>query len=446
MATPIKNMQLLQQLFQRPAQEFVKGQEAKTALALRLAQMQREEQLKREMMAREETLRRDLATQSYDKAIELAGLQGTREDARSTAYQTRADTMTQAADVKALRAKIAAEYAQYVKEAEALGETSRKLAEFEESWEGLGALQAERARIEQLRKDRDQSEIAAPAVQRIQQLRTAVATAKEELDTAKNPTADDFKLAEGRALKAVQGAISKGEFGTAKPPSADAQKKGLAAFATKDFKKAEAFLPALKTAYDAEYQRTLMGIKNSKSASQDALIAARNYDTALKTATAFEGSAWNAAGANRHLMKALSEMTPLERAMQPLPAPTLSAGQAAEAARPKTGGTGTPAPGGGAFTATGNPIADAYLKQHAEAQKEREGQSALIRLQQQIAERTQLERQLGGYRDPQAMALGAGTPYPTIIPAVDPRPAYANRLRELQQSIPPTPIIGVGGN
>lgn len=292
MATAEQNTLLGLQLFTPVAEQFAAGNANRVSTLLKLIAMNREEQL-----------RRDLATQGYDKSIELAGMQADREDKRTDAMLKREDTRMQAlqtreetradaaerkaqstreaAEVKQLRDAITREYALYAKEVTALGEKPRARAEFDDTVEGLGELQAERADVENRRKVRDQSAAADAVTGELDDAIQRRDSIKKELEALSKPTTEDMKFATSRAADAVRQAIESGGITGAPKPTSDAAKKGIAALSRGDLKEAEALLGSnARAQFESAFETALQAAPNFKSRLQQVSVKSRELQDA----------------------------------------------------------------------------------------------------------------------------------------------------------------------
>lgn len=292
MATAEQNTLLGLQLFAPVAEQFAAGNQNRVATLLKLIAMNREEQL-----------RRDLASQGYDKSIELAGMQADREDARQLgaerrqktqleALQTREDTRAteserkqkdqrDAAEVKQLRDAITREYALYSREVSALGDKPRPRTDFDDTVEGLGELQAERAQVENQRKVRDQTAAADAVTGELDDAISRRDAIKKELEALQKPMPEDIKFATSRAADAVRQALETGGLTGAPKPTSDAAKKGLAALQRGDLKEAEALLGVnARSQFESAFETALQAAPNFKNRLQMVSVKSRELQDA----------------------------------------------------------------------------------------------------------------------------------------------------------------------
>lgn len=308
MASPEQNALLALQLFSQPVEQFNSQNNARTNLMLQVAMKNRDEQL-----------RRDLATQGYDKSIELAGLQADREDkrwkaqddregTRMTALQTREDTRANAADLKQLRNSIASTYPKYAAEATRLGEKVRPITSFQESWEGLGDLQAEMARLEQGRVRRDQDAAATAVVGELDDALAVVKDQKKSLEALMKPSPDDEEFARARAVEAVRRSLEMGEVAGAPKAKSKAATSGLAALERGDVAEAKSLLgPNVLSQYDLAYQTSLQATPNFKGRMQQLTIGQQNYQNAQRNLASIQSDLRKAAAGNASLATKLTE-------------------------------------------------------------------------------------------------------------------------------------------
>lgn len=323
MATPEQNALLSMQLFEPLAQ---------TGNIL-LAQSNR---------AKEEQLRRDLATQGYDRSIQLAELQANREDARTkaagdrqqsqidamqqredtrqTALQQLQDSRVDAADKKQLHSVIASTYPKYAAEATRLGEKVRPIDDFDETWEGLGDLQAEMAKLEQTRLMRDQDAAATAAVGELDDAARAVEDHKKALAMAMKPTPDDEKFAHSRAVESVKTAIETGDVTGAPKSNSQAAKKGFAALTRGDRTEAAKLLgDEVLSTFDTAYEAALQASPNFKGRMQQLSITQQNYLSAQRNLAQIQSDLRKAAAQNNALAtKLTTRRSGLQNLMSPL--------------------------------------------------------------------------------------------------------------------------------
>lgn len=460
MATPEQNTLLALQLFGAPAAQLNSQNDARTNLLLKLAVMNREEQLKR-----------DLAAQGYDKAIELANLQAGREDARwkttaeredargkatearqasqLTAMQAREDTRAAAADTKALRNQIAKDYPKYAAAATQLGEEVRAIGDFDETWEGLGDLQAEMARLEQTRVKRDQELASEAAVGELDDAVAMVADQKKGLAALMKTSPDDEKFARARAVEAVRTALETGGITGAPKPNSTAAKNGLSALSRGDVAEASKLLGSeVLSQFEGAYQTAIQAAPNFKSRMQQLSIAQQNYQLAQRNLATIQSDLRKAAAGNNALA---TRLTSRRSALQEM----MSTPDEAEAPRRRrTFEELTPAPGAASPAAA----APARIPSPEPAGALRRGTSALLDIG-----RSELETRAPGIL-PAADAIGgafgassraAGNALTSIgsniLHPVDALVAYleeeaARRRAQQQLAGPDQVIIGPGPN
>lgn len=319
MATPEQNALLALQLFGQPAQQFAQANDARTNLLMRLALTEREEQA-----------RRELANQGYAKSIELANMQAGREDARwraqgdredarmraanerasadRTAAERRESERQAAADTKQLRASIASTYPKYAAAATQLGEEVLALEDFEETWQGLGKLQAEMARLEQTRVRRDQEGAAEAVVGELDDAQAAVRASETALQRLARTTPEDERFARAQATAAVRTAIETGGVEGLPKAGSEAAKKGLAALVAGDMAVAGRLLGGeVLTQFESAYQASLQAAPNFKSRMQQLAIAQQNHALAQRNLATIQSDLRRAAAGNNALATRLTE-------------------------------------------------------------------------------------------------------------------------------------------
>lgn len=330
MATPEQNTLLALQLFGAPAEQFNAQNNAKTALALRLAEGLRAEQV-RKQIADEQNQRfieqaniqgatsRAIAKEASDRAEAAAVAAEGRQNKQLTAMQIREDSKAAAAEEKQLHATIAAAYPKYAAEATRLGEKVQPLTAFADTWEGLGTLQAEMSRLEQTRINRDQEAASTAAVGELDDAAAAVATHKKALEDAMKPHPEDVKFAQSRATSAVQTSLETGDISGAPKPNSTAAKKGLTALARGDSAEAATLLGSdAMAAYDSAYQAAMMAAPNFKGRMQELTIAQQNYQTAQRNLATIQSDLRKAAATSLPLATKLTERrTGLQNLMTP---------------------------------------------------------------------------------------------------------------------------------
>ena len=347
MATPEQNALLAMQLFspvREVAGNFAQAQRDKGNVMLKLAQMQREEQLRRDQMAAEAKLRTDLATQGYAKAIELEGMRGDREDERSRAYQTKADSIAKEQEARQLRALMSKTYHEYALEAEEAGIEIKPREDFTNDDTGLGELTKAYAQAKKANKRTEQKGIAKLAGAELTNAADEFKQAQTQLQLLSQPNEEDNKQASLIALGAVEKAIQS----AVKPPPPKAVEDGKAALKRGDLPEAKKLLGAdIFDAYESGFQQALRGLLNTPARRQqitEASRAAQGIQARLRDMT---HSYRVGAAQNPELAAEVTRVvTPLERMMTEMAKapPTFDANpKLNQGASP---GSETPAPGG----------------------------------------------------------------------------------------------------
>ncbi len=323
MATAEQNTLLALQLFGAPAEQFANQQRTYTNALMQLALRDREEQAARERFGMQSA-----------QAERMAELQGKREIARDSARDRRDEERIDAADKKQLRAAIATAYPKYAAEANRLGEKVRPITEFEESWEGLGDIQAEMARLEQARVSRDQEAASDVAVGELDSVVKERQRVKSELEALQKPTAQDLEFAKERAIAAVQQAIGRGDFTKIKPDSEKAR-RGLTALQRGDTAESAALLgDDVLSAYRSTYQSALQAAPNFKARMQAVEIKGRELQQINQLADRISSDLRRASATSNPLATKLVQR---RTALQELMAPS-------EARQPRPFGEITPPP------------------------------------------------------------------------------------------------------
>lgn len=319
MATAEQNTLLGLQLFSPVAQQFEQGNANKVATLLKLIALNREEQLKR-----------DLATQGYDKSIQLANMTADREDTRQLgaerrqgsqleALQRREDTRAaeserkqnlalDAADVKQIRAEVSKAYPIYVDEATNLGEEPLDRTEFDDTVEGLGALQAEMAKLRRKRLTRDQTAAAEAVTGELDDAIKRRDSIRKELESLSKPTPQDIKFATANAVDAVRKAIESGELTGVPKANSDAAKKGIAALASGNLKEAESLLGSnARVAFEKAFEASLEAAPNFKNRLQQVTVKSRELQDANNFLRTVSSDLRKAAATNLPLATKLGE-------------------------------------------------------------------------------------------------------------------------------------------
>lgn len=308
MATPEQNTLLALQLFGQPAQQFNAQNDARTALALKIALAQKEEENRRQLAAEQNQRYLDVVNLQSKNAQELADKTAMRNDTSLHALQTREDAKAAAAETKQLHAAISTTYPKYAAQASALGEEVKPISEFETSWDGLGVLQAEMARLEQTRIHRDQDAAATSAVGELDDAARGVAEQKTALQDALKPHPEDISFAKTHAIQALQTAIENGTITSAPKSGSTAAKKGIAALSRGDTIEAGSLLgEEALTAYDSAYQAAIQAAPNFKSRLQQATLAQQSLLSSVKNLQQIQTDLRKAAATSLPLAQKLTE-------------------------------------------------------------------------------------------------------------------------------------------
>lgn len=324
MATPESNALLGMQLMGAPFAQLNAQNDARTNLLLKLALVQREEQLKRDLLAEQD-----------QRAFKLAEMQAGREDKRNQATLDWHRLQTEGADRRASAADTARgnledkkasarskadllnefdrDYPKYVDAMEAAKRPVLKREDFPETRAGLGQMQAETSSAHRAYAENLLKQAAKNGAQGITRLQSALTTADKEIAALEKPTEADEKIARARALAAVRSEVTTDKDRAYEKVTASQKDKGFAALAKGNRDLAQEHLgPLAIQSYDANYELALEGLPNQK-ARLAAVAQAKRNRTALqgfheKTFAAFTG----ASGTNPFISEELEKLTPIE--------------------------------------------------------------------------------------------------------------------------------------
>lgn len=204
-----------------------------------------------------------------------------------------------------------------------LGMTPKKLTDYEESWEGLGALQADMATLERKFVQKNQEAAATGAVDELDSALDDVRQRKSELDATLHPSAEDQNFAHAQAVGAVKKAIENGDLAGVKPGSAAAT-KGLTALTGKDFAVAKTLLgDDAVTQYQNTYQIALQASPNFKAQLQARQIAQQNFMQSQRSLATLHSDLRKASAVNPALADKLAQRrTKLQQLAEPLETPS----------------------------------------------------------------------------------------------------------------------------
>lgn len=330
MATPLDNLMAVQQLFGAPAAQFSQQNDQRTNLMLRLATMQREEQLKRDL-ANLQLDREDARQTAMDRrqTNQLEAMQ-TREDTRAAATEARQTKTLEEAqrkqtadfdarEARALQGEFAKWYPQYAAAAARAGKTVRQLTEYEKTAEGLGQLQADLREAEIGYETRRFEGAAEASLAELEDAKTALAGAKSRLTELAEPSKEDQKFARQRAAVALKSAIDRGDLPSTAKLKPDAISKGLTALQKGDEEIAATLLgEEAIAAYQGAIDQTLMAMPNTKSRLQERAQAQQQLLQLQQQTARIESDLRKAAATNPILGERLkSSRTPLQELMAP---------------------------------------------------------------------------------------------------------------------------------
>lgn len=287
MATPEQNTLLAQQLFQPATQVITNDAQQRTNLLARIVETLNDQRFKREQ-----------ATQAQGNAVNLENLRAANSQSladkttdrqamladKSFDRQMHVSKLAQdAAELKELHRTFALAYPIYAQAAEKAGVEVMPYSDFEQSWDGIGELQAEMAAVKEKAEKRDNSLAAQPLLgaldNAIHELRVSQAAFRERTRLSD----EDQAAAKTAGLGALQQAKLTGGIAGINDAKFNA---GVAALTAGDDVTARRTFgeqaPALMGIYEQAQQRARLQIMNSpeRRAEIQALnrdqIAARN--------------------------------------------------------------------------------------------------------------------------------------------------------------------------
>lgn len=369
MATPEQNTLLALQLFGAPAAQLNQQNDTRTNLAFKLAQLQREEQLKRDIAAM--TIDRDDTRQLGAERRQTAQLNAlqTREDTRATESERRQTAALDARDKQQVTAEMNRLYPQYAQAAARAGKTIKQRKDYPETNEGLGQLAADAKTAEVGIEEKKLKGAATALVGGLDEAVTAVDTIKSRIADLSKPLPQELKVARGQAVKALGTAIENKQLASTEKLRPAAIKKGLAHLAAGEDALARELLGAEAfTAFENQIEAVLLGLDSRKSAMQERSQLNQQLLQLQSQVARTNSDVMKAAGGNPFLADELAtRRTAIQQLMAPIVEPRRQ--RSFEEVTPALGATATP-------TVTpqtplaGNPALDAYRAEQATAQRQ----------------------------------------------------------------------------